>query len=157
MRQGPYSPNDDDTVLRLVSEGMTNQAIGEIIGRTEKSVCARLSKIRPAGMERRGSYHRYTPDEDAQIVTLRNANHRFIDIGIGLGLTGGQVRERYFLLCNGSDYKAQQNTLEGFEARDDDYVEACIAEGGFIHREVIDGCVFTFDWRGMVSHERRAA
>jgi len=157
MRQGPYSPNDDDTVLRLVSDGMTNAAIGEIIGRTEKSVCARLSKIRPKGMERRGSYHRYTPDEDAQIVTLRNANHRFADIGADLGLTGGQVRERYLLLCNGSDYKAFQNTPEGFEARDDEYVEACIRQGGFIHREVIDGCVFTFDWRGMVSHERRAA
>ena len=79
-------------------------------------------------------------------------------LGAGsLGLTGGQVRERYLLLCNGSDYKALQNTLEGFEARDDDYVEACIAQGGFIHREVIDGAVFTFDWRGMVSHERRAA
>lgn len=157
MRQGPYSPSDDDTVLRLVSEGMTNQAIGEIIGRTEKSVCARLSKIRPKGMERRGSYHRYTPDEDAQIVTLRNANHRFADIGADLGLTGGQVRERYLLLCNGSDYKAFQNTPEGFEARDDEYVEACIRQGGFIHREVIDGCVFTFNWRGMISHERRAA
>ena len=155
IRPGNYSPEEDAVVLKLFLEGKRNGQIGAAIGRSAKSVSTRLTTIRPARFKRPMGRHQYTADDDLTILTRRNAGDGFKEIGEDMALSPGQVRDRYTILTRGggTDDRTEDRTYQAFEPLHDAYVQRCIEQGGFIYREVVDGAVLTFNWRGAVIHE----
>lgn len=150
-RSGPYAPEEDATVLELVAAGKSNAQVGAAIGRSAKSVGSRLSVIRPLNFHRPVSRHQYTADEDLSILIRREGGEGFIEIAKALDLSPDQVRDRHARLTSGPP--AEAKAYEAFAPMHDEHVARCIEGGGFIYREVIDGAVLTFNWRGAVIHE----
>lgn len=136
-RSETYTPEDDALMLAEYAAGTPLDTIAAKVGRTRKSVSSRLLRIRPAGT---GStrMRQYTPEEDAFMVARRSEGWSLASIGKAMGRDRDGVRSRLSKLDRLEIDPGRHLEAVG-QNRDDEYVALCLAHGGFVRMERVNG------------------
>lgn len=133
----PYTPEDDALMLAEYAAGTPLDLIASKVGRTRKSVSSRLLRIRPPEM-RTTRARPYTPEEDAFMVARRAEGWSLARIGKAMGRDRDGVRSRLAKLNQLEPDPERHREATGAN-RDGDYVALCLAHGGFVRVERING------------------
>ena len=135
----PITQEEDVEIARLRSEGRTLRQISVAMGRSIGAVSKHLSPKYAVGSTHNPSRY-YTPEEDAQIVRLRDDGVTFKAIGDALNRNLQSVQGRYKKLL---EHLGRDMMLE---------MRSCIickrdfqSEG--IHNRVCGACKNTANWR----------
>jgi len=136
-RSEPYTPEDDAWLLAEYAAGTPLDTIAYKVGRTRKSISSRLLRIRPPEISETRA-RQYTTDEDAFMVAKRAEGWSLRRIGDALGRDRDGVRARLAKL-NLDDPNIERHTEATKANRDDDHVALCLAHGGFVRAEVVNG------------------
>jgi len=94
-KRARWTAHDDRTLLRLARLGKTAKTIGKMLGRTDKSIRCRLTRLRrEMGITER-KCKRWNEAEDKVLITMREKGKKFREIARKLGRSTDAACGRY--------------------------------------------------------------
>lgn len=96
-KKRPYTAQDDDRIVKLLSIGATQKEVGAILNRSPNSIAKRLARIAPSWKPLEPtdhSLHFWTPPEIALLERLHSAGVSYEDLANGFCRTPAAVSSR---------------------------------------------------------------